>query len=102
MLGGLLKRVFGSVNDRTVAGLQKRVDAINAQEDQISALDDEALKAKTDEFRTRVANGETLDDILEEAFQSGRDTVITVDQGASVILENVRLSDLDADDNFIV
>ena len=68
MLGGLLKRVFGSVNDRTVAGLQKRVDAINALEDQISALDDDALKAKTDEFRTRIANGETLDDILEEAF----------------------------------
>ena len=68
MLGGLLKRVFGSVNDRTVAGLRKRVDAINAFEDQISALDDVALKAKTDEFRSRLANGETLDDILEEAF----------------------------------
>ena len=68
MLGGLLKRVFGSVNDRTVAGLRKRVDAINALEDQISALDDEALKAKTDEFRSRLKNGETLDDILEEAF----------------------------------
>lgn len=68
MLGGLLKRVFGSVNDRTVAGLRKRVDAINALEDQISALDDEALKAKTDEFRSRLNNGETLDDILEEAF----------------------------------
>ncbi|WP_425406718.1 preprotein translocase subunit SecA [Hwanghaeella sp.] len=68
MLGGLLKRVFGSVNDRTVTGLRKRVDAINALEDQISALDDTALKAKTDEFRDRVKNGETLDDILEEAF----------------------------------
>lgn len=68
MLGGLLKRVFGSVNDRTVAGLRKRVDAINALEDQISPLDDAALKAKTDEFRSRLANGETLDDILEEAF----------------------------------
>ncbi|RVU35875.1 preprotein translocase subunit SecA [Hwanghaeella grinnelliae] len=68
MLGGLLKRVFGSVNDRTVAGLRKRVDAINALEEQISALDDEALKAKTDEFRSRLNNGETLDDILEEAF----------------------------------
>jgi preprotein translocase subunit SecA len=68
MLGGLLKRVFGSVNDRTVAGLRKRVDAINALEDQISALDDAALKAKTDEFRSRLNNGETLDDILEEAF----------------------------------
>ncbi len=73
MLGGLLKRVFGSVNDRTVAGLQKRVDAINALEDQFAALDEAALKAKTGEFRDRLANGETMDDILEEAFATVRE-----------------------------
>ena len=73
MLGGLLKRVFGSVNDRTVAGLQKRVDAINALEDQLAALDETALKAKTGEFRGRLANGETMDDILEEAFATVRE-----------------------------
>jgi len=73
MLGGLLKRVFGSVNDRTVAGLQKRVDAINALEDQFAALDEDALKAKTGEFQGRLANGETMDDILEEAFATVRE-----------------------------
>ena len=73
MLGGLLKRVFGSVNDRTVAGLQKRVEAINALEAQISGLDDAALAAQTDRFRERLSNGETTDDILEEAFATVRE-----------------------------
>ena len=74
MLGGLLKRVFGSVNDRVVASLQKRVDAINALEPTMEALTDDALKAKTDEFRERLKAGETLDDILEEAFATVRET----------------------------
>ena len=73
MLGGLLKRVFGSVNDRTVAGLQKRVEAINALEAEISGLDDAALAAQTTRFRERLSNGETLDDILEEAFATVRE-----------------------------
>ncbi|MDJ0684403.1 MAG: preprotein translocase subunit SecA [Alphaproteobacteria bacterium] len=73
MLGGLIKRVFGSVNDRTVAGLQRRVDAINALEDEFEALTDEEIQAKTDAFRARLADGESLDSILEEAFATVRE-----------------------------
>lgn len=68
MLGGLFKSVFGSANDRIVAQLHKRVANINAMEPTLQALDDEALRAKTDAFRQRLADGATEDDLLEEAF----------------------------------
>lgn len=68
MLGGLAKSLFGSANDRYVKSMMKTVDQINAFEPEIEALSDEELKAKTPFFRDRVANGETLDDILPEAF----------------------------------
>jgi preprotein translocase subunit SecA len=63
-----LKKLFGSSNDRKVKTMLGKVSAINALEPQISALSDEALRAKTDEFRARYANGESLESMLNEAF----------------------------------
>ncbi len=68
MISGLLKKIFGSRNDRLIRQYTQTVRAINALEPKISALSDEALKAKTVEFKERVANGETLDSLLPEAF----------------------------------
>ncbi|MDW3205187.1 MAG: preprotein translocase subunit SecA [Alphaproteobacteria bacterium] len=68
MLGGLLKNVFGSANDRIVKQMRKRAEKIGAMEPEMEALDDAALRAKTDEFKQRLADGATEDDILEEAF----------------------------------
>ncbi|MGB0927072.1 MAG: preprotein translocase subunit SecA [Pikeienuella sp.] len=72
-LGGLAKKVFGTPNDRIVKGAQKIVDQINALEPSMEALDDEALKGKTAEFKDRLAKGETLDDLLPEAFATVRE-----------------------------
>ncbi len=68
MISGLLKKIFGSRNDRLIRQYSQTVRAINALEPEISALSDEALKAKTAEFRQRVADGESLDSLLPEAF----------------------------------
>ena len=68
MLSSLARAVFGSSNDRTLKSFKRRVAAINALEPQVAALDDAALTAKTQEFKTRLEQGERLDDILEEAF----------------------------------
>ena len=68
MIPGLLKKIFGSRNDRLVRQYSQTVRAINALEPEIEKLSDEALKAKTDEFRKRVADGASLDDLLVEAF----------------------------------
>lgn len=67
-LSTLAKRWFGSVNERAVKQFQDNVDAINALEGEIEVLSDDALKAKSDEFRARLQQSETLDDILVEAF----------------------------------
>jgi len=68
MFSSLARAVFGTSNDRALKGMKRRVAAIAAFEPAISALDDAALAAKTAEFKSRLAAGETLDDILEEAF----------------------------------
>lgn len=68
MISGLLKKIFGSRNDRLIKQYSVVVRQINALEAGVSALPDEALRAKTDEFRTRVTNGESLDALLPEAF----------------------------------
>jgi preprotein translocase subunit SecA len=68
MLGKLAKTVFGSSNDRYVKSLGKIVAKINSFEDALIPLTDEALRGKTEEFKSRLAAGETLDDILPEAF----------------------------------
>jgi preprotein translocase subunit SecA len=68
MLRGLFKKVVGDAEQREIARLQKTVEEINALEPELEALDDAQLRAKTDEFHERLADGETLDDILVEAF----------------------------------
>ncbi|WP_449256045.1 preprotein translocase subunit SecA [Bosea sp. (in: a-proteobacteria)] len=73
MLGALAKKLFGSSNDRRVKGYQPRVAAINALEKEVAALSDEALKARTDEFRQQLANGAKLDDLLVPAFATVRE-----------------------------
>ncbi|OYV51964.1 MAG: preprotein translocase subunit SecA [Acidocella sp. 20-58-15] len=68
MFANLARAVFGTSNDRALKGFKRRVAAINAFEAEMSALDDAALQAKTAAFKARLADGETFDDILEEAF----------------------------------
>ncbi|AMA71752.1 MULTISPECIES: accessory Sec system translocase SecA2 [Aneurinibacillus] len=65
---GILKKIIGDSNERDIKKYQRRVEKINALEPQIQALSDEQLRNKTDEFKERLAKGETLDDILYEAF----------------------------------
>ena len=68
MIAGLLKKIFGSRNDRLIRQYSQKVRAINALEPKIQALSDEELRGKTEEFRKRVAGGESLDALLPEAF----------------------------------
>ena len=68
MIGTLLKKVVGSKNERELKRLQPLVDRINTFEPQMSALSDQALAGKTVEFRQRFTQGESLDDLLPEAF----------------------------------
>ncbi|MCR4267961.1 preprotein translocase subunit SecA [Nitratireductor sp. ZSWI3] len=71
--GGLARKVFGSSNDRRVRGFRPRVEAINALEEETKALSDEALRAKTEEFRKEIAAGKPLDDLLVPAFATVRE-----------------------------
>ena len=73
MIGALARKFFGSANDRRVKGYQSRVNAINALEPELAALSDEALKARTAEFRQQLADGKTLDDLLVPAFATVRE-----------------------------
>ena len=68
MISGLLKKLFGSRNDRLIKQYSATVRQINALEAGISALSDDDLRGKTAEFKARVANGESLDSLLPEAF----------------------------------
>jgi preprotein translocase subunit SecA len=68
MLNSILKKIFGSKADRDMKKMRPLVDQINALELEYQSLSDEALKAKTDEFKQRIADGETTDDIMVEAF----------------------------------
>lgn len=68
MLGYIAKKIFGSVNDRAVRKLYERVAQINLLEPQMVVLSDGELKAKTTEFKARLKQGETLDDLLPESF----------------------------------
>ena len=78
MLTKIAKKIFGSRNDRLLKHYRKIVAKINSLEDQIKALSDEQLQAKTAEFKQRLANGETLDDILPEAFAVCREASVRV------------------------
>ncbi len=73
MFASILRKVFGSRNDRLLKKLKKNVDAINALEKEYEALSDEQLKAKTAELRARLEKGETTDDILNDAFATVRE-----------------------------
>ncbi|HUX75496.1 MAG TPA: preprotein translocase subunit SecA [Anaerolineae bacterium] len=73
MLRGLFKKTVGEANPREIARLQKVVERINALEPAFETLDDTQLQAKTGEFRQRLAEGETLDDLLVEAFAAVRE-----------------------------
>ena len=68
MATNFLTKIFGSRNDRLLKQYRKTVNRINAMEPEYEKLSDEQLRAKTQEFKDRVANGESLDDILPEAF----------------------------------
>ncbi|MDP3561314.1 MAG: preprotein translocase subunit SecA [Legionellaceae bacterium] len=76
MLNTLIKRIFGSRNDRTLRQMEKTVLLINSLEQQLKELTDEQLAAKTVEFKSRLANGSSLDDILPEAFAVVRETSV--------------------------
>ncbi len=78
MLKKLVKVVVGSRNDRLIKKKQKIVKKINALEPEFQALSDDALKAKTEEFKVRLQQGETLDDILPEAFAAVREASVRV------------------------
>ena len=69
----ILRSVFGTSNDRLVKQMQPMVAAINALEPELESLSDEDLKARTEQFRERLKQGETLDDILVEAFATVRE-----------------------------
>jgi preprotein translocase subunit SecA len=65
--------VFGTTNDRKIKAAQRTVDAVNALEPEIQALSDEQIRARTQEFRDRLAAGETIDQLLPEAFATVRE-----------------------------
>ena len=70
---GLLKKLFGTSSEKEIKAIKPLVDRIEALEGEYSALTDEQLKAKTPEFKQRLQNGESLDDILPEAFAACRE-----------------------------
>ncbi|WP_425063522.1 preprotein translocase subunit SecA [Pyruvatibacter mobilis] len=72
-LGNFAKRLFGSANDRQLRKYRQRVEEINALEPEVAALSDEALRARTDEFRQELENGASLDDLLVPAFATVRE-----------------------------
>ncbi len=74
MIGAIARRLFGSANDRFVKSLQPLVDAINTAEPTLAAMSDDELRARTGALKARIAAGETLDDILVDAFATVRET----------------------------
>src|ERR1700722_20694264 len=73
MFTALARKILGNPNDRILKGFRKTVEQINALEPSIQALNDAELRAQTDKFRQRLAAGETLEDILPEAFATSRE-----------------------------
>ncbi len=73
MIKGILTKVIGDANEKAIGRLQPLVDAINDLEPQFRALSDTELQAKTDEFRSRLGRGDSLDDLLVEAFAAVRE-----------------------------
>jgi preprotein translocase subunit SecA len=73
MIGAVARKLFGSANERRIRSYQPRVDAINALENEVAALSNEALKARTAEFKKQIEEGTSLDDILVPAFATVRE-----------------------------
>jgi preprotein translocase subunit SecA len=73
MLSSLARRLFGSANDRLLKTHRKTVDAINALEPEVEKLSDEELRGRTAWFRERLEGGESLDDLLVDAFATVRE-----------------------------
>ncbi len=102
MISNILTRIFGSRNERLLKQYAQAVRRINALEPAISALSDEALRAKTAEFKTRVGNGEALDDVLPEAFavvrEAGKRTLnmrhFDVQLMGGIALHNGKISEM--------
>ncbi len=76
MIGNVLKKVFGSKNERELSKLQPIVEQINALEPEMQALGDSALKAKTQAFKERIDQGASLDEVLPEAFAAVREASV--------------------------
>jgi preprotein translocase subunit SecA len=76
MITNFLTKIFGSKNERELKKIQPIVEKVNAFEPQIQAMSDEKLKAQTELFKERLNNGETLDDILPEAFATVREASV--------------------------
>jgi len=74
MFGAIARRFFGTANDRVLKPLRAQVAAVNALEPEIASLSDDELRGRTALFRQRLANGETLDDLMVEAFAVVRET----------------------------
>ncbi len=76
MLGVIARKLFGSKNERDLKKLEPLVQAVNELEPNFKTLTDEAIKSKTEEFKDRLANGETVDDLLPEAFALAREASV--------------------------
>ena len=74
----VFSKLFGTKNDREIKRLRARVDKINALESNLKSLTDEDFKTKTKEFQDRISKGETLDQILEEAFAVCREASVRI------------------------
>ena len=70
---GLFTKIFGTYSERELKKIYPLADAIEALDKEYAALSDDQLRAKTGQFRERLAQGETLDDILVEAFATARE-----------------------------
>ena len=73
MIGAVARKIFGSSNERRIRAYRPRVEEINALEEELEALSDEELRARTDDFKKQLAAGATLDDILVPAFATVRE-----------------------------
>ncbi|MEA3022891.1 MAG: preprotein translocase subunit SecA, partial [Alphaproteobacteria bacterium] len=73
MFGAVARKLFGSANERRIRSYQPRVEEINALEDEVAKLSDDALRARTDDFKRQIAEGVDLDDILVPAFATVRE-----------------------------
>src|SRR3546814_4191253 len=92
MFGAIAKAIFGSSNDRYVKSMRPLVAKINALEPQFEAMGDEELQNQTQLLKARLAEGETLDDILPEAFATVREAAKRSEEHTSELQSLMRIS----------